>query len=106
MELEIKERFVISMCLPSKGTFKQFSLKKELSKKIQFSEEEIKKFNIAFDEKSNSWSWDTSVDSKVNISFTNEEQQYLKQICESALETDSEFPDEVWNTLETIYDTL
>ena len=30
----------------------------------------------------------------------------IKKVCEEALETDAEFTDEIWITLENIYDSL
>ena len=106
MELDIKDRFVISMCLPQKGTFSEFSLKKEISKRVQFSEDEISKFDIKFNKESNTWNWNTEVDSKVHILFSDEQQKYLKKVCEDALETDAEFTDEIWITLENLYNSL
>ena len=70
------------------------------------SEDEISKFDIKFDKESNTWNWNTEVDSKVHILFSDEQQKYLKKVCEEALETDAEFTDEIWITLENIYDSL
>lgn len=101
MELTIKDRLYLPTFLPQKGNFKQFNLKKEILHRISISEDERKEINLHENEESKRIEWDVEKETPLHVEFTEEELKYLQEACEKI--SDEELPDDMWSTVERIY---
>lgn len=104
MELTIKDRLYLPTFLPQKGNFKQFNLKKEILHRISISEDERKEINLHENEESKRIEWDVEKETPLHVEFTEEELKYLQEACEKI--SDEELPDDMWSTVERIYDAV
>lgn len=104
MELTIKDRLYLPTFLPQKGNFKQFNLKKEVLHRISISEDERKEINLHENEESKRIEWDVEKETPLHVEFTEEELKYLQEVCEKI--SDEELPDDMWSTVERIYDAI
>lgn len=104
MELTIKDRLYLPTFLPQKGNFKQFNLKKEVSRKIAISEDERKQINLHENEESKRIEWDVDKEVLLHVEFTADELKYLQEACEKI--SDEELPDDMWGTVEKIYNAI
>lgn len=102
MELSIKDRLYLPTFLPAKGNFKDFNLKKEILRKIAISEEERKEINFRENQEDNCLEWDVEKETPLIVDFSKDEMEYLRQACEKI--SDEELPDDMWATVEAIYD--
>lgn len=103
MELSIKDRLYIPGFLPKENNFKQFNIKKEILKKIEISEKERTAVNLRQNTENNRIEWDTEKDVPLVVSFTSEEIEYMKSACEKI--SDEQLPDDMWATVEKVYDS-
>lgn len=106
MELHIKERLVIPVIFPQKGTLKDFSTKKGILKKILLTDEDIEKYSIKQgpeSEGSVSMSWDIDKDLKepLKVDLSSDELEYINKCCEDM--SDSVMSDDVWEVVNRIY---
>jgi hypothetical protein len=104
MELTIKDRLYLPTFLPQKGNFKQFNLKKEVLHRISISEDERKEINLHENEESKRIEWDVEKETPLHVEFTEEELKYLQEACEKI--SDEELPDDMWSTVQRIYDAI
>lgn len=102
MELSIKDRLYLPTFLPAKGNFKDFNLKKEILRKIAISDDERKEINFRENQEDNRLEWDVEKETPLNVDFSKEEMDYLRHACEKI--SDEELPDDMWATVEAIYD--
>ena len=102
MELSIKNRLYLPTFLPAKGNFKDFNLKKEILRKIAISEEERKEINFRENQEDNRLEWDVEKETPLIVDFSKDEMEYLRRACEKI--SDEELPDDMWATVEKIYD--
>lgn len=102
MELSIKDRLYIPAILPHEGTFKEYNHKKEILRKIEISEAEREEVNLRENKENGRIEWDVEKDTPLNVSFSGEELQYLKQSCEKL--SDEKLPDDMWQVVERVYD--
>ena len=106
MQLNIRDRFYIPAIFPTKGTFAEYSLKREIIKKIAITEEDKKKYSIEENLESGQVTWNKEMDLKepLIVEFTTGEIEYLKKSCESLSE--SLCPDDFWSTVEKVYNEI
>lgn len=104
MELTIKDRLYIPAILPKDGNFKQFNLKKEILHKIEISEQEREEVSLAENKETKRIEWDTEKDIPLQVEFTQEEFDYMKETCEKI--SDEQLPDDMWTTIEKIYNAI
>ena len=102
MELSIKDRLYLPTFLPAKGNFKDFNLKKEILRKIAISDDERKEINFRENQEDNCLEWDVEKETPLIVDFSKDEMEYLRQACEKI--SDEELPDDMWATVEAIYD--
>jgi len=102
MELFIKDRIYIPQLLPAQNSFMEYNLKKSIIKKVEFSQEERKKYSFK-EEGENKLTWDGKLDvaNPLKVKFTKEELEFLKSSCEKLAESPQ--PDEVWAVVNKIY---
>ena len=101
MELLIKDRLYLPALLPKEGNFKQFNLKKEILKKIEITEGQRKEVGLTENRETKRIEWDVEKDIPVHVDFSKEEMEYLKTCCEKI--SDEQLPDDMWGTVEKIY---
>ena len=101
MELSIKDRLYLPTFLPAKGNFKDFNLKKEILRKITISEEERKEINFRENQEDNRLEWDVEKETPLIVYFSKDEMEYLRRACEKI--SDEELPDDMWATVEAVY---
>ena len=104
MELLIKDRLYIPALLPKEGNFKQFNLKKEILRKIEISEDERKNIGLTENQETKRIEWDVEKDIPLEVDFSTEEMNYLKESCERI--SDEQLPDDMWGCVEKIYNVL
>lgn len=104
MELTIKDRLYLPTFLPQKGNFRQFNLKKEVLRKISISEDERKEIDLHENEENKRIEWDVEKETPLHVEFTEDELKYLQEACEKI--SDEELPDDMWSTVERIYDAI
>jgi len=83
MKLTILERVLIPGILIAKGTLHEICLSRDITEKIDFTADEIKKARL--DVKNNVYSWKENIETKIELSI--DEQNHLK---ESAKKVDKE----------------
>ena len=88
--------------MPAKGNFKAFNLKKEILRKIAISEEARKENNFRENQEDNRLEWDVEKATPLIVDFSKDEMEYLRRTCEKI--SDEELPDDMWATVEKIYD--
>lgn len=104
MDLLVKDRLYLPTFLPKEGTFKDFNVKKEILKKIEISDSEREEVGLKENAKTKRIEWDTEKDTPLNVDFSAEELEYLKQSCEKI--SDEKLPDDMWSTVEKLYDAI
>jgi len=104
MDLFIKDRLLIPGLLPKEGNYHQFHLKKSILRKIEISEAEKNELGIQEEPETKRIVWDSEKDTALSVEFTAEELGYLKGACEGV--SDQALPDEMWLTVEKIYDAI
>lgn len=105
MELHIKDRIYIPQILPQNGTFMEYNLKRSIISKVQITQADREEYNIKENKEEGKITWDSAKDMQVplHVEFSNDELNYLKKVCEGL--ADSPFPDDLWVTVEKIYNT-
>lgn len=104
MELTIKDRLYLPSFLPARGNFKEFSLKKDILRKIAISADERKEINLHENAEDKRIEWDVEKEQPLAVDFSSEEMEYLKKACERI--SDEELPDDMWATVETVYNAM
>lgn len=104
MELTVKDRLYIPAFLPKEGNFKQFNLKKEIIRKIEISDSEREEIHLRENAETKRIEWDVEKEVVLQVEFSGDEAAYLKQVCEKI--SDESLPDDMWATVEKIFDTL
>lgn len=102
MELSIKDRLYLPTFLPAKGNFREFNLKKEILRRIVIDEDERQRLNLHENDESKRIEWDVDKETPLIVDFSADEMNYLKKVCETI--SDEELPDDMWSTVERIYD--
>lgn len=104
MELHIKERILIANIFPEKGNFSEYTMKKNILKKIAITEQDKKDYNIVEKTEENRVEWDVKKDAEIPLSvdFSSEELKFMHKCCENISE--KELPDEMWDVVEHIFD--
>ena len=102
MELSIKDRLYLPTFLPAKGNFKDFNLKKGILRKIAISDDERKEINFRENQEDNRLEWDVEKETQLIVDFSKDEMEYLRRACEKI--SDEELPDDMWATVERVYD--
>lgn len=104
MELTIKDRLYLPSFLPARGNFKEFNLKKEILRKIAISDDERQEINLRENAEDKRIEWDVEKERPLLVEFSKEEMDYLKKACERI--SDEELPDDMWATVETVYNEI
>lgn len=104
MELTIKDRLYIPAILPKEGNFQQFNIKKDILRKIEISEKEREEVSLRENTETKRIEWDTEKDIPLKTEFSAQELDYLKNACERI--SDEQLPDDMWGTVQKIYDTI
>ena len=104
MELTIKDRLYLPSCLPARGNFKEFNLKKDILRKIAISDDERQEINLRENAEDKRIEWDVEKERPLLVEFSKEEMDYLKKACERI--SDEELPDDMWATVETVYNEI
>lgn len=92
------------MLFPKKGNYHQFNLKKEITKKIEISQEERETIGWKEDQETKNITWDNTKDMPYIVNFSNDEMNYLRECCEKL--ANDELPDDLWPTVAKIYDSI
>ena len=90
--------------LPARGNFKEFNLKKEILRKIAISDDERQEINLRENAEDKRIEWDVEKERPLLVEFSKEEMDYLKKACERI--SDEELPDDMWATVETVYNEI
>lgn len=103
MELHIKDRIYIPQILPQTGTFMEFNLKRNIIEKVQITAKDRDDYNIKENKEEGKITWDSAKDQQIplQVEFSKDELDYLKKACEKLTDTPS--PDDLWLTVEKIY---
>jgi hypothetical protein len=103
MEVQIKDRIFIPQLLPQQNTFMGYNLKHGIIKKVAITQSDKAKYSIVEDPEAGRITWDIKKDTEepLTVNFSEQELEYLKQACESLIET--AYPDDFWLTVEKIY---
>ena len=104
MDLTIKDRLYLPSFLPARGNFKEFNLKKEILRKIAISDDERQEINLRENAEDKRIEWDVEKERPLLVEFSKEEMDYLKKACERI--SDEELPDDMWATVETVYNEI
>ena len=104
MELTIKDRLYLPSFLPARGNFKEFNLKKEILRMIAISDDERQEIILRENAEDKRIEWDVEKDRPLLVEFSKEEMDYLKKACERI--SDEELPDDMWATVETVYNEI
>lgn len=104
MELTIKDRLYIPAILPKEGNFRSYNLKKDILRKIEISEVEREEVGLKENQESKRIEWDVEKDVPLQTEFSADELNFLKKACEKI--SDEELPDDMWGTVQKIYDTI
>lgn len=103
MELTIKDRLYFPAILPKEGTFREYNHKKEILRKIDIDSQERDKVGLKEDKDTGRIEWDVTKDVPLSVEFSKDEMAYLKASCEKL--SDQNLPDDMWGTVEKIYDS-
>jgi hypothetical protein len=101
MELTIKDRLYIPAILPKEGNFRQFNIKKDILRKIEISDKERQDVSLTENKETKRIEWDMEKDIPLNVEFSAQELEYLKNACERI--SDEHLPDDMWTVVERIY---
>ncbi|GAB6119730.1 RNA-binding protein [Dysgonomonas termitidis] len=101
MELTIKDRLYIPAILPKEGNFSQFNIKKDILRKIEISDKERHDTGLTENKETKRIEWNVEKDIPLNVEFSVQELEYLKQACERI--SDEQLPDDMWTVVERIY---
>ncbi|MDR1718058.1 MAG: RNA-binding protein [Prevotella sp.] len=101
MELTIKDRLYIPAILPKEGNFRQFNIKKDILRKIEISDKERRDTGLTENKETKRIEWDVEKDIPLNVEFSTQELEYLKNACERI--SDEQLPDDMWAVVERIY---
>lgn len=104
MELSIKDRLFIPAVLPKENTLVGFGLKKSILKKIEITEKERDEIGLTQDPDAQQIKWDVSKEIALAADFTSEELAFLKKSCENLV--DQTLPDDMWDTVNRIYEAV
>ncbi|MBF0648618.1 RNA-binding protein [Dysgonomonas sp. GY75] len=104
MELTIKDRLYIPAILPKEGNFSQFNTKKDILRKIEISDKERQDTGLTENKENKRIEWDVEKDIPLNMEFSPQELEYLKQACERI--SDEQLPDDMWGTVQKIYNVI
>ena len=104
MELSIKDRLYIPALLPKEGNFRDFNTKKDIKNKVAISDAEREEIKLRNNEETGRIEWDTEKESPLFVDFSQQELEYLKAACEKL--SDQSLPDDMWTSVEKIYDAL
>lgn len=106
MQLNIKDRIYIPQLLLQQNNFLDFTLKKGIIDKVKITEEDRATYSIKEDTQAGKVTWDHEKDiqAPLLVDFTEQELDYLKRSCEAL--ADSVYPDDLWLTVEKIYNAL
>lgn len=104
MELLIKDRLYIPAFLPKEGNFRDFNTKKNILGKIEITGQERKEVGLKENQETKRIEWDVEKDTPLVVNFTAEEIQYLKTSCEKI--SDQNLPDDMWQTVEKLYNFI
>ena len=104
MELQIKDRLYLPAFFAEKGTFKQFNIKKEILRKIEIGDAEREEIGLKKNEETERIEWNIERDTPLNVDFSADELEYLKQSCEKM--SDENLPDDMWSTIEKVFDSI
>ena len=104
MELLIKDRLYIPAFLPKEGNFKDFNTKKSILAKIEISRDEREAVELKENQETKRIEWDTEKDTPLGVDFSADEMLYLKTSCEKI--SDQSLPDDMWHTVEKLYDAI
>lgn len=102
MELTIKDRLYIPAILPKEGNFKDFNNKKEIRHKVEISARERQEIGLHENKDTGRIEWETEKEVPLVVEFSTDEIAYLKKSCEAI--SDQSLPDDMWGTVERIYD--
>jgi hypothetical protein len=89
---------------PREGNFKQFNLKKDILSKIEIPEKEREEAELKENAENRRIEWNTEKDAPKAFDFSTEELGYLKQCCEKI--SGEALPDDMWATVEKIYNAM
>jgi hypothetical protein len=106
MELYIKDRLFIPQLFPKQGSFTDFTVKREIIRKIAITAEDKEKYSIKEDAENNNITWDGTKDmaNPLSVDFSPTEIDYLKRGCEALV--DEQRTDDFWMTVEKVYGGL
>lgn len=104
MELQIKDRLYIPAILSKQGNFREFNLKKEILRRIEISDSERQELELKENQETKRIEWNVEKDVPLNMEFSSQELEYLKQACERI--SDEQLPDDMWSTVAKIYDVI
>ena len=80
ISLTIQERLLIGNLLPDKGSILTLTVADDLSKKIRFTQEEIKECTLEYDETLKTYSW--NLNKSVYFDITDQEKSLLQKQIE------------------------
>ncbi len=102
MQLNIKDRIYVPQLLLPQNNFLDFTIKKGIIEKVKLVESDKEKYSIKEEEGGRvTWNVDAYIKFPLEVTFTDQELEYLKRSCESLAE--SVYPDDLWITVEKIY---
>ena len=106
MQLNIKDRIYIPQLLLQQNNFLDYTLKKSIVNKVKITKEDRATYSIEEDAKAGkvTWNHETDMQFPLDVDFTQQELDYLKRSCEAL--ADSVYPDDLWLTVEKIYNAL
>ena len=78
--LNVGERFVVSTLIPKEGNFLTLKMIRELKRKVGFSADDLKKFEIEPDKEGNRMNWNTKGNKPVVFEFKDKEIELLVEL--------------------------
>lgn len=80
MELSLKNRVVLSLILPTEGSYDKLIIRKDVMKKVELTQEEVTKFEVKQDPTTKGIVWKDEEAAKFEIDFTEAERNYVNGI--------------------------
>ena len=74
------------------------------SEAIAISEEERKEINFRENQEDYRLEWDVDKETSLIVDFSKDEMEYLRKACEKI--SDEELPDDMWATVEAVYNEM
>ena len=102
MELTIKDRLYIPAVFPKEGNFRDFNTKKDILRKIEITKQERETLELHENTDTGRIEWKTEKETPLCVELSQQELEYLKAACEKI--SDQSLPDDMWNTVEKLYD--